>query len=963
MPTPEQVDQAMAAMKKLGANYIYFFEKNDSPDWIEPLAAKGFFKHPEPPIDRDDGMRSFPVWPESQYLARMASKAPEQVTQTLLAMPTTPNIFIHGDIVDAARAMPGAQASQLSASERKWMRTQGQLFWLLPQRYADLVVHLAQEGQADEAYELARSLLEVLPDPRWADASDEDKRFMPKEPLARMQQWDYQEAVKKLAPALQAVDPMRTLKLFGGLLQDAMRLAEPPNDEDQSDNSYIWRPAVEDHAQNVPEHSIRDVLVAATRDSALATVAGAHATTQAVVAYLEAQQRSIFRRIALHVLAEHGEAAKDLALSWVADWDSLDDHRVRHEFARLASAYFKDVKEEGKRALLEHFRTPPAMDNFRRNFASLYGREPTEEEVHLAQEGMELKKLTVLKDGLPAEWKARYEELVARHGTPEHPDFSAYSSSGWVGPTSPKTIEELSSMEIPELLEYLRSWKPPSGEMFADTYEGLGRQLAGAVGADPAKFALHALAFAELEPTYARSLVDGLDRALSANKTFDWPPVLDLARSLVIKPPTQHETDDPGGWADRDPGWRWARGSVAHLLGEGFQRTTGEIPIDHRELAWQILEPLTSDPEPDAEHEERFGGTNMDPLTLSINTNRGKAMHAAIRYGLWVRRHDEADHPERVGAGFDAIPELRKVLDAHLDPDRDPSQAIRAVYGERLPWLILLDGKWVSANLDRLFPTDPKLALLRASVWETYLVNAPYDSVFDILEGEYHRAVSEIRELTELTDHRRFVDPAGKLAEHLITLYWRGRVTWDSHGGILQEFFDRAPQKARAHALEFVGRSLWRGQMPLAEDQPERLRELWRRRFEAFAANTESGREEVGEFGWWFASSGKLPDDWLIEGLLRLLEAGVAVEADHLVLERLADLAPANPFEAVRAARLMVKLKPEAHFMLTTNEHLRRIVSAALIADNGKARSEATDLMNELAAKGYRGMDDLAAEL
>src|ERR1700693_4133849 len=84
---------------------------------------------------------------------------------------------------------------------------------------------------------------------------------------------------------------------------------------------------------------------------------------------------------------------------------------------------------------------------------------------------------------------------------------------------------------------------------------------------------------------------------------------------------------------------------------------------------------------------------------------------------------------------------------------------------------------------------------------------------------EYHRAVSEIRELTELTDRRRFVDPAGKLAEHLITLYWRGRVTWDSHGGILQEFFDRAPQKARAHALEFVGRSLWRGQMPLAEDQ------------------------------------------------------------------------------------------------------------------------------------------------
>jgi hypothetical protein len=963
MPSPEQVERAVAAMGRLGANYAYFFEQNQDPAWIEPLAARDFFKHPEPPLDRDDGMRSFPVWPESQYLARMAAHAPELVTKTFLSVPTTENVFIHGDVIDAACAMPGTQAAQLSFAERKWIRTQGQLYWLLPHRFADLVVHLAQEGQLDEAFKLASTLLGVLPDPRWGDATEDERRFMSKEPLARIGHWDYQEAVKKVAPALQAVDPMRTLDLLIGLLQESMRLAEPPGAEDQSDTSYIWRPAVEDHAQNVSEHSVRDVLVVAIRDVATAIPADDPGSLEAVVIELERRRRTIFRRIALHVLAEAGPAATVLAATRLADWENLDDSRMRHEYSRLASAYFPDVREEDKRALLEHLRTPPAMEHFRRNSVALYGREPTDEEVQQVIEGMELKKLSVLKEGLSAEWKARYDELAARYGAPEHPEFSAYSSSGWVGPTSPKTVEDLSSMELPDILAFLRSWQPTTAEMFADTIDGLGRQLTAAVAADPARFAPHALEFADLEPTYARSLIDGFDQSLSAKRPFDWLPVLELARILATRPQSEEEDADPGGWSDRDPGWRWARGSVAHMLGEGFLRSEGEIPIHHRELAWQILEPLTRDPEPDAEHESRFGGTNMDPLTLSINTNRGKAMHAAIRYGLWVRRHDEGDHPERVVAGFDAIPELRQVLDVHLDPSRDASQAIRSVYGERLPWLVLLDPGWVKANLARLFPTAPDLTLLRAAAWETYLANSPYDSVFDILEGEYHRAVDELGHTTESVDRRRFVDPVGKLAEHLVVLFWRGRITWESHGGILKKFFEQAPQEARAHSLEFVGRNLWRGETQLLDGQEERLRELWRRRVEAFEGSRDTGRQEVAAFGWWFASSGKLPDEWLIHELLRILEAGASVEADHLVLERLADLAPEHPYEAVRAARLMIKLKPEAHFLITTNEHLRRTVSAALIAKEPEARSEARDLMNELAANGYRGLDDLATDL
>jgi len=964
MPTPERVEQAIAEIHKRHANYVYFFERNQSPDWIEPLAAKGFFKHPIAPEDHGDGSRSFPIWPESQYLVRMAPKAPELVTNTLLGVPYTENVFIHGDIVAAALALPGPQAAALSAAERKWIRSQRQLLWLLPHRHADLVVHLAEEGEVEEAFRLAQTLLEVLPDPRWATAKDEERLFVSKETLARMTQWDYQEAVRKIAPALQAGDPLRTIKLFADLLQNAMSIAEPPRENDYSDNSYVWRPAIEHHAQNQPDHSIRDVLVAATRDSAEAAGRTNPEDIPRVVDELESRKRAVFRRIALHLLAELGESAPDLATSRLTSWENFDDIAVRHEYARVAQAHFKNVRLEDREQLLEHLRNKPPLENFRRNFASMYGRDPTPEEIEQTHLGIELRRLAIVKDDLPDKWKARYEALVEQlGGAPAHPDFSSYSDVRSVGLTSPKEAEELAAMDVEALIEFLRTWRPPAGERFADSYDGLGRQLTAAVAAEPERFAPYAERYRELEPTYARALIDGFEQALGANLPFDWGSVLKLGAFIVAQPLTETEADHDV-WEDRDPGWRWARGSVAHLIGEGVGRTDqAMVPIAYRDEVWAILAPLAADAEPTPEHEARYGGSNMDPLTLSINTNRGKAMHAVIRYALWVRRDDESAHPERIVHGLDAMPEVREVLDAHLNPQADPSPAIRAVYGERLPWLVLLDPRWVTDNLNQIFPTAADAALLREAAWETYLANSPYDNAFDVLKGEYHRAVSELEEIKAPTDRRRFLDPAERVAEHLMILYWRGRITWDNEGDMLQEFFERAAEEVRAQALEFVGHSLWRGEYDLSAEQAARLRELWRRRWETIRAVPDAHRKEGATFGWWFASSRKLPDDWLLQQLLEILEAGFAPDADHLVIAKLAELAPAKPYEAARAARLLVAVKPEAHFLSISDEPLRRVVGVALASEEERAKQEARDLLNDLAARGYRALDDVAAEL
>ena len=74
----------------------------------------------------------------------------------------------------------------------------------------------------------------------------------------------------------------------------------------------------------------------------------------------------------------------------------------------------------------------------------------------------------------------------------------------------------------------------------------------------------------------------------------------------------------------------------------------------------------------------------MDPMTLSLNTNRGEAMHAAIEYALWIYR-DVEGKGEAMSAGFDLIPEARSLLEHRLDLSVEQSHAVRAVFGRWLP--------------------------------------------------------------------------------------------------------------------------------------------------------------------------------------------------------------------------------------------------------------------------------------
>ena len=130
----------------------YFFGKVEVPEWLELLAAEGYFERPPEPVrDEEKGITRFTPWPESRYLARMAAKPELQarVVEIAGAIPETANTIVHDDLLRISLAVPAGLAINLVPRLKAAMQLPYQL--RLMHRVGDLVTHLGRGGQGSAA--------------------------------------------------------------------------------------------------------------------------------------------------------------------------------------------------------------------------------------------------------------------------------------------------------------------------------------------------------------------------------------------------------------------------------------------------------------------------------------------------------------------------------------------------------------------------------------------------------------------------------------------------------------------------------------------------------------------------------------------------------------------------------------------------------------------------------------------
>ena len=298
-------------------------------------------------------------------------------------------------------------------------------------------------------------------------------------------------------------------------------------------------------------------------------------------------------------------------------------------------------------------------------------------------------------------------------------------------------------------------------------------------------------------------------------------------------------------------------------------------------------------------------------------------MHGVIHYALWCARNlrPSDDILARGDPFWNEVPEVEIILDWHLDPANDPSPAIRSVYGQFLPQLVLVGPDWTAENLERILPVDPEQRPLRAAAWGTYLMfSRLYRNTFELLRGEYERAVEDLTDAAE--GHATYGEPEARLAEHLAILHWWGTLTLDDP--LLERFFGNASPETRG-----------------TED------------------DAAAGAEELEAFGWWF-ESGKLNDEWCLARLLEVLEiTGGKADFDRRVAEQLVVMASDHPVQVVECFRMMVEGDDEGWRVMAWRQQLGDVLRAALDSESDEARDRAERLINTLGELGHHEYREL----
>ncbi len=942
-PTADEVSRAIALLAQ-PAHRRFFFERLENPEWVEPLFNRGVFK--SPPNEDKPG----PAWAESRYLARVAGLKPKEVAAAIQGMEDTTNRWVIEDLIHALTEMPAKNAFELLQKTISWALSDR--IGYLSEQLVVLAVKFAEEGRKREALALTKAVLEPQQNPRLAQLSeDSEERFIMSSARPRFDLSHYEEILKSSVPRLIGATGFAGFHLMCDLLDQALSL-EPRREKDPRpwDFSYIWRPAIEDVRQNsLPD--LKSSLVSAVRDAAEILCLEDSSHVPKIVNILEQRAEKswiVFRRVALYILKRYPKTASELVTAYLTGVEYINNIHLLHEYSLLLEQEFANLKDSDKQKVLVLILTGPAdVDIIKSNWKNFTGADVTEERIDQFVKSWRRDRLDWIHKDLEPQYRETFESLVKEVGKPEHSQFASYMTEV-AGEASPKATEDFRSMSIDAIVAFLREWTP-SGGFMEPTRGGASNALSTVASEQPERFANEAVKFIGLPAPYVRAILSGLEQAVRAKRSFSWNAPIELC--LWAAQQTSSPSDvklDPFD----DPGWESAHSAAADLLMEGLKQDPSYIDPSLRQTTWRILEILAEHPDPSVEDEERYSGS-MDPQTMSLNTVRGKAMHAIVAYAWWVYKRLP---PSEASKGFESLPEVRRMLESHLDPEREPSLAVRSVYGQWFPRLFAIDRRWCTDQAQVIFPSSDTHVKFWEAAWAAYLASwGVYTEIFQTLNAQYEHAVEILERPAQLD--RVLADPKAQLSAHLIGLFWSDRLSIDDE--LLVKFWLKAPPDIRGSALETIGRWLHAKNQQFTADLLDRLMALWNSRLAAARENqnTTERSMEMEAFKLWFGS-GQFGDDWAIARLLESLELvdpsrtkGHGIREE--VVTRLVKIADRFSLEVVKALGMLIGADKFGWDVRVYEQQFTLILSAAL-KQQGEAAKIAERIINDLWSGGYR---------
>lgn len=783
----------------------HFYRSNPKPIWVSPIWDYGFLSHP-PQIEDEKGI--LPFWHAQYYLISVAHQTPEIVLQHVNELDG------HGWYL--ARAIEALCKIPINYSEKALPKV---LKWLSNPETAEIAQKEALEFISilvnNGKTEAALGLFDVLCLQR-----DENKSHNTKYSYREL--FGIEPDKSKALNLLQNYCPSEIIQIL------EKRLVESIYDEGGNKKISWWRNAIEDTDQDLLDN-YQGYVLKALRDTLKLLVSENPSQGIIVISRYLSDGRDILRRLGLYIIRQFPSHFRINIIEELLKERNLDDVDIHHEYFTLLKSGFNLLNASEKNILLKMILSGPDVNEIEENYERYWQSSNPDREKFIAnsRDSWIQNRLSMLRDFLDGEAKSILDELEAKGGKSEHPEFLAWSSGAfWVKDVSPYTELELSKFAPDKLLEFVKTWKPNPKDTFGPeriSYEGFAKEIAHLICASPEFYNQIILDICLAQPENASAIIN-LWASQEYDKEIPWKIAINLTKGLL---------EDLQVWNNDSQEvygtqmWRIVRLNIAQLLDNSFVNKNKRIPSDLLEDVQFILLQLVDDPDPTLEADRPQDGWfgHNDPITVSLNHVRPVALAALIRYAIRVAKEMEELDESAIKENREMPDLIAKKLEQKLDSQIEPSWAVRSVIGRFVTDLYWLDRKWLLSHIDLIFPIEngDEAIWLFISAWDAYILNRYYHDVFTVMRPKYQQAIQYLSQGYQTESH---LNQSDKLSTHLIFEFFfsdLGLIDFIASGGLLHDFFQKTPSEVRSR-LPWV---LWKICEGSPEKHWEKARAIW----------------------------------------------------------------------------------------------------------------------------------------
>lgn len=771
----------------------YFFGKLDRLIWLPYLRNYGFFNRNPKPIENPPGSYKIPGWPVLDYLEKVSKECSkpgnEDYAKGLIQIirdvtnyrdengQKIDNYLTWGIFIKILVNLP-AEVIKLEDMVliEEWLDSRFSTTLVV----ADIGRHLVTKflGSLDhEDWGKAGKIVEIVTKPKQPTRGHDEV-----DPDTVIDSYWLRELFKKNASLLGTRCGIQTIGTLVERIKEALV-------ERKDEYSFIWRPAIEDHEQNIGDNTTRDVLVSALRDVLTAFLESEYPDKENVLNRLLNSELKTIKRIAIFTVGKKWGEYKHLFWQSIAEF--INEISLKHEIFLAIKENFRKFDQNEKRQMIDCIEVGPKW--------------LPEENKERYVVNWKLRWYAAMYSQGDHEFDALYAKYKAITGLePEHPEFASYSKS-YTGTVSPILIGELLKLSVPEIVQYLSEFKEPQGWPGRPSEEGLGDILKEAVKREPQKFASELDQFLEVELLYKHCMISALKELWQEKKSIDWERVLDFCLKIVSRP---EFWKDETTYEDTEIRYcNWVTSAIADLIESGTNDDSWAFDKKHFPITENILLKIL------AHQESQMKEINDDACGHAINTTKGRVLIALINFALRVASVEKKDGIEKE-VKWDGV--VRKEFDSRLDKQLDPSLEFSTLVGHYLPNIYYLDKQWVSKNINRIFPKgypDHWNVAMQGYLFRPVV----YDYLYNLLRehSHYEKALETFKE-----------EESRKLLLHdICTMYLAGKEELEGDKSLFARILGEWKQPDISEIISFF--SMLR-KVELEDNKRKRILDFWK---------------------------------------------------------------------------------------------------------------------------------------